>query len=363
MSLFTPIDIGDLKLSHRVILAPLTRYRAVGNIPNKMMAEYYEQRSSKGGLLITETTCISVRGGINRNMPRIDTEEAVEGWKNIVEAVHAKGGLIFCQLNHFGRTFKPQASEYNAPVVSSSSVPIDGEMYHIPKPMDETDMKQTIEDFVNAADNAINKAGFDGIELHGANGYLLDQFIEDNINTRTDEFGGSIENRCKFPLMVLDAVIEKVGSGKVGYRISPWDVFQQANDSNPIKNFSYLCEQLEKRNIAYVHAVEARSDANGGRENDGNKSASLDKSLLKSSVAKLKPCLPTTSLISAGGWNKDNASLEGIEVDALAFGRYFISNPDLPNKLKLGSPLTPYNRDTFYTPGTAKGYTDYSSLA
>lgn len=363
MALFTPLQLGDIQLSHRVIMAPLTRFRAKNHIPGSIMGEYYGQRTTAGGLIISETTCISDRGGMAPHMPRIDTEEAVAGWKEVVKAVHAKDGFIFCQLNHLGRAFVPEAISSTEQVYSSSDIPISGEgkgfKYSKPKAMDLEDMKNAISDFVNGADNAINKCGFDGIELHGANGYLLDQFIRDNINVRTDEFGGSIENRCKFPLMVLDAVIEKIGSKKVGYRISPWDIFQDADDSQPEVHFAYFCEQLEKRNLAYVHVVEARSDANGGRENDGAKTENIDEELLKSSAGLLKPKLPTTPLLSAGGWNSDNSELEGLNVDALVYGRYFISNPDLPRRLKEKLPLTKYDRSTFYAALDPVGYIDY----
>lgn len=362
---FTPLKVGNITLGHRVVMAPLTRFRAPSSIPGDLMKTYYEQRTSKGGLIITEASCVSEKGGIPSHMPRIDTLEAAAGWKKVVDGVHNKGGFIFCQVFHLGRTFIPEVYGAKVQVISSSNVKISDDKnefsYHVPKVMDAEDMKEVIEDFVKAADNAINKSGFDGIELHGANGYLLDQFIEDSVNTRTDEFGGSIENRCKFPLMVLDAVIDKIGADKVGYRISPWDTFQEAIDSKPLEHFSYFCEQLEKRNLAYVHIIEARSDANGGKENDSEKAKTLTDKELKSSLAELKTKLPLTPVFSAGGWNSDNFThaLKDTGIDALVFGRYFISNPDLPEKLKQKKPLTRYDRLTFYTPLLSKGYIDY----
>lgn len=352
---FTPLKVGELCLAHRIIMAPLTRYRAPNNIPGSLMVTYYEQRASEGGLIISETTIISETSGIPESMPRIDTPESVAGWIPVVEAVHRKNGFIFCQLNHLGRVSgNPQS------VISASGNKVSGDQYHVPRQMNIADMQQTIDEFVQAADSAVNKCGFDGVELHGANGYLLDQFIEDSINIRTDEFGGSIENRVKFPLMVLDAVIAKVGAAKVGYRISPWDVYQEATDSDPETHFSYFCDQLELRKLAFVHVVEARSDANGGRENDAQKAKSLEQEEV-SSVSQLKQNLPLTPLLSAGGWNSDNFAdaLDKSKLDALVFGRYFISNPNLPEKLKQKEPLTPYNRATFYTPLKAEGYIDY----
>lgn len=347
-------------------MAPLTRYRAPGCIPGNLMAIYYEQRASKGGLLISEATSISETCGLPVNNPRIDTLEAIEGWRSVVERVHKKGAFIYCQLNHYGRAGDNEANGINYPLYCSSPVPIsglrpNGRKYAVPKEMDEDNIQQVIQDFVNAAAQSIHMVGFDGVELHGANGYLIDQFLEDNINQRADQYGGSIENRCRFPLMILDAVIAKVGSDKVGFRISPWDTFQDANDSDPFKHFSYLCEQLEKRKISYVHIVEARSDANGGRENDSKKSKEFAEFLLESSAASFKNFLPNTPIISAGGWNDSNLDgiIESSKVDALAFGRYFISNPDLPEKLKRKIPLSKYDRKTFYDHLLPIGYIDY----
>lgn len=362
---FSPLTLGNLQLSHRIIMAPLTRFRAPNSIPGDLMATYYQQRASKGGLIISEAACISENGGIPLNMPRIDTPEAIEGWKKIVDVVHGKGGSFYCQLIHLGRAFIPELFGANTTVLSSSNVKISGGLqgfeYHTPKPMDAKDMQIAIQEFVTAADNAVNKCGFDGIEIHAANGYLLDQFLEDTVNTRTDEFGGCIENRSKFPLMVLDAIIAKIGADKVGFRISPWDTYQEAIDTNPLAHFSYFCEQLQKRNLAYVHIIEARSDANGGRENDSEKSKTVDPEFSLSSVTPLKAKLPLTPVLSAGGWNNTNfvQPVKQACFDALVFGRYFISNPDLPNKLKLQIPLTKYDRSTFYTPLVANGYIDY----
>lgn len=355
--LFRPLTIGDYELSHRVIMAPLTRYRAPNSIPGELMQEYYEQRASKGGLIITESTAIS-KTAIIRNAPRIDTPEAQEGWKKIVDKVHNKGGLIFCQLNHYGRA-ATLAKTGTTKAISSSTIPIKGEQYSIPKEMDEDDMTQVINDFAECAVKAL-EIGFDGVELHGANGYLLDQFIKDEINQRTDEYGGSIEKRCKFPLRVLDEVISRVGSTKVAYRISPWDIFQDAFDSNPLENFSYFCQQLQKRNLAFIHVIEARSDANGGRENDGKKAAQLSKDYLVSSVVALKKFVGKTPLLSAGGWNSSNIHhFDLLELDGLVFGRYFISNPDLPKRLEKKLVLNAYDRSTFYKPLIKDGYTDY----
>lgn len=340
-------------------MAPLTRYRAPNNIPGEMMLKHYQQRASDGGLLIAEATAISINGGISKNVPRIDTKEGMQGYKKVVEAVHEKGGLIYCQLIHYGRTIIPATFAEYAEVLGPSSIKLEGDGYVVPREMTVEDMDQAVADFAQAAANAM-ECGFDGVEIHGANGYLLDQFVEDNINVRTDEFGGLIENRCKFPLRVLDAVVAKVGRGKVGYRISPWDSFQEADDSLPVEHFMYFCEQLEKRKIAYVHCIEARSDANGGKENDDAHAQALGVNVTESSCAQFKKVLVDTVLLSAGGWNDKNFKIEGYEgVDGYVYGRLFTSNPDLPERLKNGWKLTPYNRDYFYQALEPVGYVDY----
>lgn len=367
--LFTPLKLGDIVLNHRVIMAPLTRYRAAGGIPGALMTEYYLHRSSKGGLLITEATSISNTSGMQPDNPRIDTNEAIAGWRKIVDAVHSKGGYIFLQLNHFGRSCIPKYNQEEVPLCSSS-ITLSGKprfyedddpnlSFAKPKEMSESDMTKVINEFTTAAYNAVYLAGFDGVEIHGANGYLIDEFLEDNINVRTDSYGGSIENRCRFPLQVLDGVISKLGSPKkVGFRISPWDNFQDADDSDPVGHFSYVCEQLSHRNIAYIHVIEARSDSNGGREG-----VNLEQDT-SSSVSQLKRFVGDTPLVSAGGWNGTNFTgvIAKNGLDCLAFGRYFISNPDLVERLKKGHNLNLYDRTTFYSHLEPKGYIDYPTM-
>ncbi|GME70594.1 catalytic activity protein [[Candida] boidinii] len=368
--LFDPLEIGEKVLKHRIIMAPLTRYRAPNMIPGRLMSDYYTQRASSGGLLITEATYISPICGVQPNNPRIDTGESIEGWKSVVNDVHKKEGIFYMQLNHFGRTGIPQLNQNKQPLSSSpiklSAKPFiigDKLVEHVvPKEMTRDDMDAVICDFCQAAYNAIHLAGFDGIELHGANGYLIDQFLEDNINLRTDEYGGCIENRSKFPLEILDAVIKKVGnSKKVAFRISPWDNFNDADDSDPVNNFSYVVKELEKRHLAYIHVIEARSDSNGGKENDDSKSAVLNNDMLYCSVAQFVKLAPTTPIISAGGWNSENYQgiLKKTGISGLVFGRYFISNPDLPKRLKSNFPLTKYDRTTFYSELDPHGYIDY----
>lgn len=366
--LFTPLKIGDLQLAHRVIMAPLTRYRAENYLPGSLMETYYSQRATPGGLLITEGTTISSTAGLHPDSPRIDTAESIESWRKVTNAVHDKGGYIFVQLNHCGRSALSKFNDNQQPISSSAikqlGAPLnyeeDGLEFELPREMTEADMKNVISDFCKASSNAM-EAGFDGIELHSANGYLLDQFLEDNINSRTDMYGGTIENRCRFVLQVIDAICSQLGSSKVGVRISPWDNFQGANDSDPLFHFGYLCEQLEKRSLAYVHIIEARSESNGGLEKDDIKKVLLSKEVLKSSIPPLKKHLPTTPVFSAGGWNCNNFAGILLEtgIDGLAFGRYFISNPDLVHRLQYLASLSKYDRATFYKHLSPVGYIDY----
>lgn len=366
--IFTPLRIGNIELKHRVIMAPLTRYRAPNFTPDELMVKYYSQRATEGGLIISEATNISPTSGIHPNNPRIDTKQSIEGWKLVTSAVHSKGGYIFLQLNHCGRSSVPKYNMNKQPISSSdiklSGTPLfyeeDGLEFETPKAMDEEDMREVINDFCTSAKNGL-LAGFDGIELHSANGYLLDQFIRDNINQRNDIFGGNIQNRIRFVLQVIDQVCDTIGASKLGVRLSPWDNFQDANDSNPLEHFSFLCKELEKRQLAYVHIIEERSESNGGFEKDDEKSASLSSMSLMTSIPPLKSILKNTPIISAGGWNDKNyrGIIAHTNIDALAFGRYFISNPDLVLRLKDGIPLTKYDRDYFYSHLEPKGYIDY----
>ncbi|KAF8451856.1 hypothetical protein BGX38DRAFT_1130622 [Terfezia claveryi] len=344
--LFTPLKLGAIALKHRVIMAPLTRTRSPGGIPNEDVVKYYGQRASDGGLLISEATHISLMGGNYYHVPGIYTPEQIRAWKKVTDAVHKKGGYIFCQLWHVGRTTHPSNLQGLRPVAPSDvkfsgkvSFTPDGPLDSVtPRPMTIEEIKNTIDDYVHAAKSAI-AAGFEGVEIHGANGYLIDQFISSNINTRIDEYGGSVEKRAQFALDVVDAVIKAVGVERTGIRLSPFGFFQDTFTEDPVRDYGYVIEQLEKRRLAYVHLIEIRVD------------------LEKSSPKKLATLIERAKDRGPKAMDVEQRMGSG-EIDAAAYGRYFISNPDLPERLKHKKKLNMYDRDTFYAQGP-KGYTDY----
>lgn len=362
--LFNPLRLGDLTLAHRVVLAPLTRMRSTqpGDIPNALNATYYAQRATPGGLLISEATQISLEGKGYPVTPGIYSEEQIAGWRIVTDAVHAKGGYLFAQLWHVGRiSHSSLHPQQGLPVSASAIAPADGKAltatfqqveFETPRALALEELPRIVADYVHAA-RCAQAAGFDGVEIHSANGYLLDQFLEDGVNHRTDAYGGAIENRARLLLEVVDAVVSVWGPGRVGVRLSPWGKFNSMNDSNPLALFTYVLQQLSARSIAYAHLVEPR--ANGGA--DGALDASAP-----DAAASFRKAFPS-ALISAGGYLGDTASkaIASGHADAIAFGRWFISNPDLPRRLQLGVELNSYDRSTFYG-GTEKGYTDYPAL-
>jgi len=364
--LFTPLVVGDLNLSHRVVLAPLTRLRSTqpGDIPNALNAEYYAQRASPGGLLISEATQISLLGKGYPAAPGIHSQEQIEGWKQITNIVHQRGAHMFLQLWHVGRiSHSSLHPETGLPVAPSAIAPNDGAKaltadfqqvpFETPRAIELDELPSIIAEYRQGAENA-KSAGFDGVEIHSANGYLLDQFLEDKTNHRTDRYGGSIENRARLLLEVVDAVVEVWGKNQVGVRLSPFGTFSDMGDSNPVALFTYVLQQLSQRGIAYAHLVEPRV-GNAGAD------AELDANAPSTSATFRKAF--SGVLISAGGYtaeNADNAIATG-QADAIAFGRLFIANPDLPQRFQQGSPLNAYDRSTFYG-GTEKGYTDYPAL-
>ncbi len=363
-TLFDPITMGDVALQNRIVMAPLTRMRTKqpGNIPTALNAEYYAQRAS-AGLIITEATQISQQGQGYPATPGIHSAEQVEGWKLVTKEVHAAGGKIFLQLWHVGRISHPSLQPNGAQPVAPSAIPAansgtftaDWQPTPIlmPRALETAEIAGIIADFKQGAVNA-KAAGFDGVEVHGANGYLLDQFLHDGSNKRSDQYGGSIENRARLLLETTDAAIAVWGKGRVGVRLSPYGTFNDMHDSDPVALFTYVLAELDKRGVAYAHVIEPRSSAAGGA--DGN----IDN---VPGTAQLFRGAFKGVLISAGGYTGDEAQqavLNGIS-DAIAFGRMFISNPDLPARLKTGAALNRYDRSTFYG-GDAKGYTDYPSL-
>lgn len=363
-TLFDPLQLGDLKLANRIVMAPLTRMRSLqpGNIPSALNAEYYAQRAS-AGLIVAEATQISQQGQGYPGTPGIHSAEQIGGWKLVTEAVHAAGGKIFLQLWHVGRiSHSSHQPGKQLPVAPSAIRPsgkaftADWQMadFETPRALASEELPGLVIDYVKAAQNA-KAAGFDGVEIHAANGYLLDQFLQNGSNKRSDNYGGSVENRARLLLEVVDASIKVWGKGRVGVRLSPHGTFNDMSDSDPVALFSYVMKELDKRGLAYVHLVEPRSSNAGAA--DGNIEGAPDNS-------KIFRALFKGTLISAGGYSPETAqeAVSAGAVDAVAFGRLFISNPDLPQRIKRGATLNRYDRNTFYG-GDSKGYTDYPSLA
>ncbi|CAM6103993.1 unnamed protein product [Calypogeia fissa] len=359
--LFTPFKIGPYEISHRVVLAPLTRCRSYGRLAQPHAAVYYSQRASPGGLLITEATCISATASGAPSTPDIWSEDQTEAWKPVVKAVHEKGGIFFCQLWHTGRQSGPIYQPNGIKAVSSTDKPVnDGSQllspeykfvpFDAPRRLEIDELPSIINDYVISAKNAI-AAGFDGVEVHGANGYLLDQFLKDGVNDRTDEYGGSLENQARVPLQVVDAVIAAVGAERVGIRLSPFTDFGDAKASNPMELGTYMAKELNKRNIAYVHYIEPRMRTDGSVHPE-------------ESLWPFRKAFTTEAFIAAGGYGREDGieAVKSGKADAIAYGRLFISNPDLPRRYLLNAPLNAYNRDTFYIPDPVVGYTGYPFL-
>ena len=363
-TLFNNLKIGDITLNNRIIMAPLTRMRSTqpGDIANKLNATYYAQRAS-AGLIISEASQISVQGKGYPATPGIHSSEQIEGWKLITNEVHKKDGKIFLQLWHVGRISHFSLQPNNQTPVAPSAIPaknsgtytVDFKPTPIltPRALELHEIASLIADYKQAAINA-KEAGFDGVELHSANGYLLDQFLQDNSNVRTDNYGGSIVNRARLLLEILDEVIKVWGSGRVGVRLSPYGTFNDMCDSDPVKLFSYVIEQLSAKNIAYLHLIEPRSSTAGGSDAVNNSAPS---------VVNIFKKLCKMPVISAGGYNLELAkqALDNNLADAIAFGRLFIANPDLPRRFLENTTLNNYDRKTFYG-GGEKGYIDYPFL-
>lgn len=357
--LLTPYQMGNFALSHRIVLAPLTRQRSYGNVPQPHAILYYSQRTTKGGLLISEATGVSDTAQGYPETPGIWTKEQVEAWKPIVDAVHAKGGIFFCQIWHCGRVsnygFQPNGQ---APISSTDKgiAPqlrangLDMDRFSAPRRLSTDEIPQIVEEFKLAALNAM-EAGFDGIEIHGAHGYLIEQFLKDNVNDRTDQYGGSLENRARFALEIVEAVSNAIGPQRVGIRLSPFADYMEARDSNPTALGLHMVEALNEYGIAYCHMVEPRMKAAG------------EKPECPESLLPLRKAFKGT-FIGAGGYHREdgmNAVAEG-RADLVAYGRWFLSNPDLPKRFELNAPLNKYHRETFYTADPVIGYTDYPFL-
>jgi N-ethylmaleimide reductase len=353
--LFSKTRLGRIELKNHIVMAPMTRSRAINNIPNEIMAEYYGQRAG-AGLIITEGTSPSPNGLGYVRIPGIFSKDQVNGWEKITAAVHSKAGKIFVQLMHTGRVSHQANMPAGSEIIAPSPIAPKGQMwtdkggmqdYPLPMEMTIEDIKNTKNEYVQAALNAI-EAGFDGVELHAANGYLLDQFLNPGSNQRKDEYGGSIENRSKFVIEVAEAVVKAIGKEKTGIRLSPYGI---ANDLFPFEGieeeYTYLAEKLNDMGLIYIHLVDHSSMGAPKVE--------------PSTVKKIRDNFKNT-LILSGGYNREKAEndLESKKGDLIAFGKPFISNPDLVAKLEKGAGLTQFDNNTFYS-ADEKGYTDYPS--
>jgi len=346
--LFSPLRLGDLDLPNRIVLAPLTRTRAINHrIPNALMAEYYRQRAS-AGLILTEATVVSPMAVGYPNTPGVWSAEQVEGWKLTTRAVHEAGGRIFLQLWHVGRISHPHFLDGKLPLAPSAIAPA-GRVallrpetpYVVPRALERSEIPEIIEQFRLGAVNA-QAAGFDGVELHGANGYLLDQFLQDKSNHRTDDYGGSIENRARLLLECTDAAISVWGASRVGVHLAPRGDAGDLGDSNPSATFGHVATELGKRRIAFICA----------REHAGPDSIS----------AQLKAGFGGSWIANEGfDFASGSAAIAAGRADAVAFGKLFLANPDLPRRFRERSPLNAPDGATFYGDG-AKGYTDYATL-
>lgn len=364
-ALFQPLKIGDVQLAHRVVMAPLTRCRAIGGIPAASTVEYYSQRATEGGLIVSEATCVSPTAHGYPCTPTIYLPESLEGWKPVVKGVHDKGGLFFMQLWHCGRASHPDYQPDGAAPMAPSALPIttgdkvmspkDYQMYDYPTPraMSTTEIREVVQSFGEAAKKAMS-VGCDGVEIHGASGYIINQFLNSLSNQREDEYGGSIERRCRFALEIVETVCEAVGSaGKVGIRHSPFGHYLMTPCPTTYATYTHLLTELNKFGLAFVHLVEPRSDDGTVFNMSGGRPDTL---------ANFRQVY-TGQIIVAGGYKGADAAqaVQAGHTDAVAYGRYFISTPDLVRRLALGAPLNKYDRDTFYAQDV-KGYIDYPFL-
>ncbi|KAI4324213.1 hypothetical protein L6164_023767 [Bauhinia variegata] len=357
--LLTPYKMGNFNLSHRVVLAPLTRQRSYNNVPQPHAILYYSQRTSKGGLMISEATGVSDTAQGYQDTPGIWTKEQVEAWKLIVDAVHAKGGIFLCQIWHVGRVSKAEFQPNGQAPISSTDNPLEPRLksngidlaeFTPPRRLRTDEIPSIVNDFRLAARNAI-EAGFDGVEIHGAHGYLVDQFLKDQVNDRTDKYGGSLENRCRFALEIVEAVANEIGAERVGIRFSPFANYADCGDSNPKELGLYLANALNKYGILYCHMVEPRITA-------------VEKNVeCPHSLVPMRKAFNGIFLV-AGGYDREDGNKAIVEdrADLVVYGRLFLANPDLPKRFKLNAPLNKYNRDTFYTSDPIVGYTDYPFL-
>ncbi|MDB5348902.1 MAG: NADH:flavin oxidoreductase [Planctomycetota bacterium] len=366
--LFQPIRLGRYELPHRIVMAPLTRSRSrqPGNVPTALNAWYYAQRAS-AALIISEATQVSMQGQGYAWTPGIHSREQVEGWRLVTEAVHAAGGRIFLQLWHVGRISHPSLQPDGMLPIAPSAIKPAGEAFIendkgegafvpfvTPRALQIEEMPYLVRQYTRAARNAL-AAGFEGVEIHAANGYLLDQFLESSTNHRADAYGGSVENRARLLLEVVEAVSEVWNPDRVGVRLSPLGTMNDISDDDPEETFGTAAAMLSDRRLAYLHVVNpALATVNRGTQPDPRALRMVD--LMRERYRG--------TLIMAGGFDRDSAEawLRQGKADLIAFGREFLANPDLPERFRLGAPLNADDRSTYYG-GGARGYTDYPSLA
>ncbi|GAB5496658.1 MAG: alkene reductase [Phycisphaerales bacterium] len=362
-NLLSTVTFGEIEAKNRVFMAPLTRSRSQqpGDIPWQLNVEYYRQRAS-AGLIISEATQISPQGKGYAFTPGIHSAEQIAGWRKITDAVHEEGGKIFLQLWHVGRISHNDLQPGGQSPVAPSAIQAESQTFTTaesgmvtvskPRALETDELPGIVEQFRLGAENA-KKAGFDGVEIHGANGYLLDQFTRDGTNQRTDNYGGSIENRIRLPLEITKAVVEVFGAGRVGYRVSPLGEFNDISDSTPAETFGQLATELGKLNLAYIHTVEGF--AGMVRDNESERVYAVVRENFKNAGGGI--------YIGNGGLTPDEAEqrIAGGKADVIAFGSLFISNPDLPERISQNGPYNEPNQETFYG-GTEVGYTDYPAL-
>ncbi|PRX56858.1 alkene reductase [Flagellimonas meridianipacifica] len=356
VSPFDSYQLGPWSLKNRIVMAPMTRSRAIGGVPNELMAKYYAQRAS-AGLIVTEATSSSPNGMGYARIPGIYSDEQVTGWKLVTDAVHEKGGTIVLQVFHTGRVSHPLNMPKGARVLAPSEIVSPTEMWTdeqqmqpqpVPEAMSLDDIRTAVNEYRTAAKNAV-AAGFDGLEIHSANGYLINQFINTQSNHRTDEYGGSIENRSRFLLEVVDAVTSEIGANKTGVRISPHGVFNTMDQYDGLtEDYEYIVERLSDKGIAYLHHIRAKFMGAPQVPSDVD--------------ARMKAKFNGTFIIN-GGYERESmiAALENGDTDLVAIGKPFISNPDLVERYKNNSSIAPFHTNSFYTPGE-EGYTDYPHL-
>ncbi|MDW5550242.1 alkene reductase [Methanosarcina sp.] len=354
--IFSQYQMGDLTLPNRMVMAPMTRNRAGDDdVPVSLTVTYYVQRAS-AGMIITEGSQVSPQGVGYMHTPGIYSEEQVTGWKKVTDAVHQVGGRIFIQLWHVGRISHTDLLGGDLPV-APSALPVQGFVHTpngkkpipVPRALETDEIPDIVRQFRHAAENA-RKVGFDGVEIHGANGYLLDQFLRSGSNKRTDNYGGSLENRARLPLEVTKAVIEVWGDDRVGYRISPHNIAHSMSDANPMETFSYFTGELNKIGLGYLHLIEPI----GGRSGFVPPEARLGPTLRK--------IFERTFILNGGyGLQSGNEAITKGEADLIAFGVPFLANPDLPERFRQNAPLNKPDVATFYV-GGVKGYTDYPAL-